>query len=370
MKIIDVQAIPLTVTISKRVPILSAPDRMAVVIKVVTDEGVTGVGECYGQVMAPAVCAIVDYSLKPLLLGQDPTNIERLWQRMYRGTFYYGREGIVMCAISGVEIALCDLVGRWRNIPVYQMLGGRYQDKVRAYASLPRYDTPEEVAEACARCVDQGYSAIKLHQIDVPSAKAARDAVGDQVDIMVDANCPWSPRQAIEMAKRFQEHNIFWLEEPVWPGNDYDGVARVKAAVDTPIAAGENEYGLIGFKEMITRSVVDIVQPSVCKTGGILESKKIYALANAWNLSVSPHCYYYGPGMAATIHLAMSSKECLFIETPAISPEEELLAEPLRPSAGYWEVSDKAGLGVDLNEEAIARYRFRGGVSDIPFWAR
>jgi L-alanine-DL-glutamate epimerase-like enolase superfamily enzyme len=369
MKIVDLKAFPLSLPIKKGSLPIPVASKTVVVVKVFTDEGITGIGEPSAAFRtAPGVVSIIEHSLKPFLVGKDPLKVERLWNEMYRVTFYYGRKGIAICAISGIEQALWDIVGKARSIPVYQMLGGISQDKVKAYASLYRYDNTDHLASALSECLLKGYQAVKLHQDDALSVKLARQIVGDKIDLMVDVNAAWDPRKAIDMAKKFQEYGLTWLEEPVWPGDDYEGLSIVRAAVDTPIALGENEYTLLGFKEVVTKRAADIIQPCVSKIG-ISQAKKVLALTHSWNLLVSPHCFCLGPAFPATLHLTISDQQCLFMETPIAPLEAELFTEPLKPINGYWEIPDKPGWGVEIDEKTLSKYPYTGE-DTIPMWCR
>ena len=367
MKIKDVKAFPLTVPFKKGVLSAHGASKIIVVVKIFTDEGITGIGEpCAAFRTAPAIASLVEHSLKPYLVGQSPLEVERIWSDMYRGTFNFGRKGLAICAMSGIEQALWDIVGKAYDIPVYQMLGGASKKRLQGYASLYRYINTKDLIRALEECLRQGYSAIKLHQNDVESVKSAREVVGDDIELMLDVNCAWHTREAVEMAKRFQEYGISWLEEPVWPGDDYEGLAAVRAAVDVPIALGENEYALFGFKDIAMKGAADIIQPSVAKIG-IGQGKQALTMAHTWNLSVSPQCFYLGPALAATLHLAVSDPSCLFMETLIDPLEEELFIEPLKPRDGTWEIPDRPGLGVEINDVVMAKYPYTG-TDTMPFW--
>jgi L-alanine-DL-glutamate epimerase-like enolase superfamily enzyme len=229
---------------------------------------------------------------------------------------------------------------------------------MRAYASLLRYERPEEVVEVAHEYLEQGFTALKLHQTDVESVRAVRKAVGDKVDLMLDVNCAWNPIEARRKIREFDDYTLQWIEEPVWPPEDYRGLAEVAAAVEVPIAAGENESTCFGFRELILQRSVDIVQPSLCKVGGLLEGKKICHLASTWNLPVAPHVFWLGAGMAAAVHLVASTPGCLFVEYPAVKLEAEFLIGPPRAQDGFLEISNRPGLGVELNEEVIKHYPY------------
>jgi len=361
MRITDIKAIPLAIpqlVYEVALP-ASREDFPHVLVKISTDEGITGYGEAW-RLPPHAVSTFVEEVLKPLLVGENPMNIESLWDRMYHITFRYGRKGLTLHAISGVEMALWDIIGKYRKIPVYEMIGGLCRDRIKAYASLPRYQAPEEVAKVAFRCAEEGYPAIKLHQRDMESVKAVRQAVGYDMTLMMDVNGAWTPRESVEKAKELEEYGLLWLEEPVSPMDDYDGLAYVREKSNILIASGENEYTRYGFKELIIKGAADVVQPDVTKTGGILECRKIFTLAEAWNLQVATHTMTYGPGIAATLHLCLSNVRSEYIEIRPIPLEAYFIQPSLRPEKGYITVPDKPGLGFEIDEEVVKRYPYTG----------
>ena len=360
MKITAIEAICLAIPMKPLDPPSpwTTATRKQIIVRVRTDAGLTGVGEAFAYGAPLAVCNVIEESLAPLLIGQDPLKIEYLADLMHRGTMIYGRRGLAMFAISGVDIALWDLLGKALNAPVHALLGGATRPTLPVYASLMRYDSPKDVAGACKGFVAQGFTMLKLHQTDVASVRAAREAVGPSVDLMLDVNCPWTPAEAIGMARALAPYRLFWFEEPVWPPEDYTGLAEVARATDTPIALGENESTLYGFREIVEHRAGDILQPSITKVGGITEFKKIAALAQAANLPIAPHSFYFGPGLAATLHLAATFGGAMPVEFPTGEHETSFLAHPIRAVDGHVEVPSGPGLGVEINEEAIRRHPY------------
>ena len=361
MKITGVRAIPLAVPIRELAPVASSWSARAskqILVEVRTDNGLVGWGEAFAYGVPLAVCTVIEDGLAPIVLGQDPTEIEALVDRMHRALMIWGRRGLAMMAVSGIELALWDLAGKARGVPVYTLLGGLVQRSVRAYASLPRYEAPADVARAAAAMAEQGFTAIKLHQIDVPSVATAREAVGAGVELMLDTNCPWTVEEAIRMARRLAPFALRWLEEPVWPPEDYAGLARVRAATATSIACGENEATVFGFREIIRAGAADVVQPSVTKVGGLLELKKIATLAAAANVTLVPHSFYFGPGLAATVHAIASTPAVPYIEFPSGELAPSLSRAPVRCSNGLVSVEDRPGLGADPDPDVIARHPY------------
>ncbi len=327
-----------------------------VLVRVSTDEGLIGWGECFAYGAPLAVCNIVEEALAPLVVGQDPTRIEHLTRSLHQALMIWGRRGLGMFAISGVELALWDVVGKARQMPVYELLGGLVQPSVRAYASLLRYPSPSDVGRAVAAMAARGYTAVKLHQVDVESVAVAREAVGDSLEIMLDTNCPWSVEEAIQIGRRLERYDLRWLEEPVWPPEDYAGLARVRAAVRIPIASGENDATVQGFAVLLSAGAADIVQPSMTKVGGVGEMKKIAALAATANVTLVPHSFYFGPGLAATLHVVASTAGIPYVEFPPGELEAPLLADPIPWAEGMVSISNRPGLGADPLPDVLARY--------------
>ena len=370
MKITEVRAIPLAIPLRPTTPPSDWAAGIAkqILVRVTTDEGAVGWGECFAYGAPLAVCNVVDDALAPMLVGQDPEQIEHLTQMMHRALMIWGRRGLAMFAVSGVELALWDLAGKARGVPVYQLLGGLCHSRVRVYASLLRYTSPAEVRQAVTVMRARGFAAIKLHQTEVESVAAAREAAGDDVELMLDTNCPWSVEDAIRTARRLEGYDVRWLEEPVWPPEDYAALARVRAAVDVPIACGENESTVHAFQQIIAAGAADIVQPSVTKVGGLGEMKKIAALAAAANVTFIPHSFYFGPGLAATVQLIAATPGPTYLEYPPGELEAPLLAEPIRSAAGSTvTVAVRPGLGADPNPDVFSRYPF-GRAAARPFY--
>jgi L-alanine-DL-glutamate epimerase-like enolase superfamily enzyme len=339
MKITGVRAIPLAVPIRELAPVASswsARVSKQILVEVRTDGGLTGWGEAFAYGVPLAVCNIIEDGLAPIVTGQDPTAIEALVDRMHRALMIWGRRGLAMIAVSGVELALWDLTGKARGVPVYALFGGLAQRSVRAYASLPRYETASDVA----------------------SVAAAREAVGDGVELMLDTNCPWTVEEAIRMARRLEPYALRWLEEPVWPPEDYAGLARVRQAITTSIACGENEATVFGFREIMRAGAADVVQPSVTKVGGLLELKKIATVAGAGNVTLVPHSFYFGPGLAATLHAIASTPGIPYIEYPSGELAPSLSRAPIRCVNGMVTIDDRPGLGADPDPDVIARHPY------------
>ena len=369
MKITRVEAMTLTCHLDK--PIMDAtytlPHRSAVLVKVDTDEGLSGIGESAYFGGPPLITkTIIEKELQEYLLGEDPLNIERLWEKMYQRTIKHGRKGAVIASMSGIDIALWDIKARAAGMPLYQLLGGCYQ-QIRAYASAGFYAEGKglkELAAEMASYVKEGFTAVKMkigrnQSEDLARVKAVREAIGDDIDLLVDGNNAYTAYQAIKIARKMEADNIFWLEEPV-PAEDIEGSAQVAAAIDTPLAAGENEFTRYGFRDLILSKAIDIAQPDVTWCGGITEAKKIAAMASAWNIPCVPHSFSSAIALVANLHFSASIPNSMFQEFDRnYNPlRENLLQEPIRINKdGYIELMDKPGLGVELNQSVVKQYR-------------
>ena len=239
--------------------------------------------------------------IAPLLIGRDATDIPGLMQDLQRNLHIFGRNGSVSYGLSGIDIALWDLAGKRTGLPLYQMLGGAPRQHLSAYASLRRYGDAEIVAANARAAVERGYRSIKIHEINLDNIRAVRTAIGPDIRLFLDTNCPWTVEQALANVEALRACDIALFEEPIWPPEDYQGLARVRAA-GAATAAGENIYGLHHFRQLFEAGAVSVVQPSATKVGGVTEMREIMALAEAFGVEVMPHCGYFGPGYLAVLH--------------------------------------------------------------------
>ena len=329
----------------------------ALLVKVTTDAGVTGWGEAFGYNVIPATKAAIDEMLAPMCVGRDPLMIESLMRELQQKLHIFGRGGPVIFGISGIDIALWDIAGKLAGQPVHQLLGGRRLDHLPCYASLIRYSTPKVVAANVERAVAQGFRHIKLHEVEVAPTQAARDAGGDGVDIMLDVNCPWSLREALDMAAKLRPINLRWLEEPVWPPEDYAALAQIRAKGGIPVAAGENAATLLQFQRMFEANAVDFIQPSPIKMGGVSELRKVFTLAAAHNVTVMPHTFYDGPGLLAGLHVNAALGHGSLVEWRYFDLEQRLYGDAAVPREGSITVPLGPGLGMDPDPAVVARYR-------------
>jgi L-alanine-DL-glutamate epimerase-like enolase superfamily enzyme len=329
----------------------------ALLVKVTTDSGITGWGEAFGYNVIPATRAAIDQILAPICIGRDATNIDALMLDLQQKLHIFGRGGPIIYGLSGIDIALWDIAGKAAGLPVHRLLGGCRSQRLECYASLIRYTEPHTVARNVARAVGQGFRHIKLHEIAVAPTQAARDAAGDEVGIMLDVNCPWSVREALDMARELEPVNLRWLEEPVWPPEDVAGLAQVRAFGGIPVAAGENAATLHQYQQLLEAGAVDFLQPSPIKMGGITELRKVYALAAAQQVTVMPHSFYDGPGFLAGVHVNAALGHGSLVEWRYFDLEGRLYGSAGVPVNGSIEVPQGPGLGLDPDPEVIRRYR-------------
>lgn len=330
-----------------------------IMVEITTDDGITGYGEAFGYGVPQAVAAVINHTLRPLLIGSDPRDINSLSERMFRQTHIYGRYGITTFAISGVDIALWDLAGKSANLPLYQLLGGRSidKDKVPAYASLVRYNNQNDLKAAILHAYSAGYDMLKLHQLDLESLKTARLATGDETRLTMDVNCAWNLEEAIEQARKFAPYRLFWLEEPIYPPEDFRNLARLSQLSGTPLASGENACTIFQFHEMLETGAARFIQPSAIKVGGITEWRKINTLAEVHNVRINPHSPYFGPGLLATAHLIAASPQADFLEYLYVNLETSVFKDPPRFDRGYMHLPQGPGLGLEIDPAVLKYYR-------------
>lgn len=348
--------------------------RNATLVRVWTNKGIHGIGEVGEDAAVPqSVSSIIDEHFAPMLIGEDPFQVERLWKKMYVRSLHWGRKGLAIKVISGLEIALWDIMGKSLNKPVHELLGGLCREKIRVYASAGMSQTDEGIKEEVLEYKDNGYTAIKMRiGVDIPTdiakVTAAREALGDQVELMVDAGQSyvdqgWDFNMALRVARQLEKLNLSWLEEP-FACDQIEDYVRLAQEVDIPIAAGENEYTKYGFKELIVRRAIDIVQPDATRSGGILESKKICAIADAFNLRVAPHIFTSGVSLMANLHVIASTPNAIIMEFDrTLNPlRDSFLVQPLVYENGFVKVPEGiVGLGVNLTDEIIEKFAFIPG---------
>jgi galactonate dehydratase len=349
-------------------------------IKLVTDDGIEGIGEWstahVGREGAQA--GLIEALAQRFVIGSNPFDIELLWQRIYATDHDYRHPGLSSTpALSAIEMACWDIVGKALGQPVYNLLGGRYHEKLRAYAYMPTqgiWESPEKAGEIAAQLVEEGNTACKLDPFmplfpvprDVPLKtikhvarifECIRDAVGDELEIGIGTHGQFTTYCAIRVAKVLEQYEPFWFEEPVSPEN-VDEMARVAAHTSIPIATGERLLTKYEFADLLNKQAAQIIQLDVAHCGGILESKKIAGMAEAHYAMIAPHMYCGPVAAAAALQLGTCSPNFLIQEYNATALHSELLKEPIQFEQGYITPPSGPGLGVELDEDAVAEHLY------------
>jgi L-alanine-DL-glutamate epimerase-like enolase superfamily enzyme len=349
----------------------SAKRRDELLVFVHTDEGITGLGSSYHAHAALAVKAAVDTKVAPALIGANPLDIGIIWEKLFYGTVYIGSAGVQ--ALAGIDIALWDILGKLTGQPVARLLGGGGVETVTAYVgcmSLGFKDEGELVEEA-QHYVSQGYRALKIRggagvRQDMRAMHAVRNAVGDAIDLMIDVNARYSWPEALDLSRRLQEVNTFWLEDPFDFSipNHHDDVGKLRSFGLTPLASGGNVYSRFDYRNLLERGGVDFLTPDVVKSGGFSESLKMAHMASAYDCIVAPHTLN-GLGQVANVHFAAAIPGHVrgHVEWDPTSPNplrDELLSNPVRVENGLLHVPQGPGLGTDINPDALKRLRSDG----------
>ena len=331
-------------------------DRMEILlVKVETEDGLVGWGEAFGHAAIPTTKAAIDTIIAPLLVGREAGDIQGLTRQILHATHLLGRNGSVVYGFSGVEIALWDILGKRAGMPLWRLLGGARRGPLPAYASLLSYGGDLQlVAKNTAEARAAGYRHIKLHELTREAVLAAQQAAPD-AEIMLDVNCAWSPAEARAMAASLADDGLLWLEEPVWPPEDTQGLASLRLH-GIPVSAGENTAGLFGFRALIEAGAIDIAQPSVTKVGGIGEMIRVIHLCEAQGIEVAPHSPYFGPGFLATLHIAAALIPKPLVEVLWVEMEANPFDPWVRPRDGHLAIPDAPGLGCDPDPAILMRY--------------
>jgi D-galactarolactone cycloisomerase len=370
MKITDVKTIRLRATIPTAGQVFSRSgvrnSRSTTLVQVDTDEGISGIGSASGN--GELIEVIVGKVLKPLLIGMDPTQIEEVWDKAYvrGGHKEFGTRGVGVVALSGVDIALWDILGKVRGAPLYQLLGGKCRDKVPVYATALYPEEPAKVAKRARTFAEQGFHGVKIKvgfdlDQDIQIVRAVRDELGKDFVVMTDANQGYTVDVALKASEAFAACGAFWLEEPLFV-EDIAGHAVLREKGKTPIAVGENLNTCYAFENFVVRGAVDFLQPDVARAGGITEVRKIAAMAAEHHVPLSFHTWGDGIALAASVHLSAALKECIVMELDyTYNPlRAELLREPLEVENGFLVPPDKPGLGVELDSKAVEKFAFAG----------
>ena len=324
-------------------------------VKVDTDEGVTGWGEAFAYKLRDATRAALESTVIPRYVGRDPAQIAELALTILR-EFRNSKSGPLTFALSAIDIALWDILGKTVGLPLHQIVGGSGKKTLPTYASLLRFADPHVAAAGVAAIAERGYRHIKLHEDTFDPVAAARKEIGDSVSLMLDVSSAWSVRQAIVEAERLKDLNLVWLEEPTWPPEDYRALARVAGVSRLALAAGENVNSLYDFRVLCETAGLTFVQPSVAKIGGITEMRKALAIAEAHNLATVPHSYYLGPGLLASLHLIAARPEEILVEHAIFDIEAHPYAGALDVKSGAISVPQGHGVGPPPDANFLKRY--------------
>jgi D-galactarolactone cycloisomerase len=346
--------------------------RQAAFVEIQTEDGLSGIGPCsFGSASLDlrAAASMIDHAIAPMLIGEDAHRIDYLWDKVYYGSIVrvLGHRGIGVALLSGIDIALWDLKGKALNAPLYQLLGGAVHTPVPAYASSIYWAPAEEAAELARGYVAEGFRAVKLKigredvRADIASLAAIRDAVSDDVDILVDANQCYTARLALRVGRELEQHGVLFFEEPL-PIDDVAGHKLLAERLDLRIATGENMYTRYGFLPFVEAGAIHVVQADASRTGGISEARRIFDLAAAFHLEAAPHTFSDALTVAASLHLVAASPNAFILEYDSTyNPlQTELVANPLVVRDGTVELPDGPGIGVEVDWEWVAAHPYNG----------
>jgi D-galactarolactone cycloisomerase len=370
MKITDIKTIRLRAMVPVEGQVFSRSgirnSRSATLVQIETDEGITGIGSCSGN--GELIEVIIDKVLTPLLIGMDPTEIDAIWDKAYfrGGHKEFGTRGVGVVTMSGIDIALWDILGKVRGVPLHNLLGGKVREKVPVYATALYPEEPSKVAKRARGFAEQGFHGVKIKvgfdlDQDIRIVRAVRQELGKDFVVMTDANQGYTLDVALKATDAFADCGAYWLEEPLFV-EDIEGHAILRERGKTPVAVGENLNMCYAFENFIVRGAVDFIQPDVARAGGITEIRKITGMAAKHKVPVSFHTWGDGVALAASVHLAAALQECIVMELDYTynSLREELLREPVKFENGYLIPLEKPGLGVELDQQALQKFAFSG----------
>jgi len=352
--------------------------RSATLVEVLTDEGITGWGEAFAQGLEPPEIAatVIDKALKPLVIGADPLDTEVLWHRMYHMTRDYGRKGSVVAGISAVDIALWDIAGKFHQVPVYKLLGGAFRTKVQPYATgfyrIKGQGEAKRLGDEAVRHFENGFSLMKVklgYGVDDDIAcmkEVGRVVQGKAITLMVDTNHAYGRAEALRLGRELEKYDLRWYEEPVVP-EDVDGYVEIRQKLSMPIAGGENEHTLYGFREFLGAGAVDVAQPDLGSCGGISAGRHIVALAQSHGIQVNPHVWGSAIAQAASLQLIAAlpvAHHSLFALEPILEYDrsthpfrQHLITEPIQQMNGWVEIPSGPGLGVEVDRAILGKFR-------------
>ncbi len=384
MKIIDVKTHVLRYDLKEELGYAQGffDNRTCHIVEVITDQGITGIGEVFGPGnIALGNSAIIENVLKPIIIGSNPLDHEVIWHKTYNALRTHGQKGMPIQCLSGIDIALWDLVGKFFQKPLYVLLGGKFREKIKVYGYgmlFRKVPNLEKVfADEALKIKNMGFKAMKMKigispEKDISLVRAVKEAIGDDIQLMVDADNAYTSTTAIPLGLKLDNMNVYWFEEPVSP-EDHDGYREIKLALNTPVAGGEREFTRWGFRGLISNRCLDILQPEVCGCGGISEFRKIVAMALTWGIPIIPHVWGSAISVAVNLHLVASLPDfpgSLYPVEPMLEYDttpnifrEELAVEPLNvldrvgSTSGYVGIPEKPGIGIEMNKKIIDKYK-------------
>jgi D-galactarolactone cycloisomerase len=374
MKIVRVEGVPVRLPFKQLGPPIMAFGRPLtaiefVLIVVETEDGTVGYGETpWGPWRT--IKTIVDDFIAPAVVGRDASDIPATMHELQKLVYVVGRYGLTMFAVSGLDTALWDIAGKRAGVPLYRLFGGTRR-KLPGYSSLwVRYkktgawswesEDPDVLAERTRAAVAAGYRYIKLHGTAESDLRIARDNAGSDVRMMIDASCRWTPAQAREAALKLRQFDPYWLEEPIFPPEDFGSLARLQVETGVPIAAGENACTAYEFAAMFAARAVTYAQPNVNRVGGVTELRKVATLAEQHGVELCPHSFIFGPGFLATLHLLSAQPRGGLVEKAGLPLEVTLYGSAAEPVDGHFEAPDGPGLGCEPDPDVLKECRIQG----------
>lgn len=371
MRITDIEAI---VVRQEQIELIGDGSQDTAVILVHTDEGITGIGEVDSspylvkEMIDMPASHMACMGLKEILIGEDIFDTERLWLKMYEKSLYYGRRGVAIHAMSGIDMAIHDAIGKKLGLPVSKLLGGTFRTEIEAYCSVLMPDSEEEIKALAAKHMQSGYKGLKLgwgalgksYSRDLKLVQYARKALGDEAFLMIDIGMMWRDvKEAVKTAKEMENYSVYWIEEPFHPDN-LDAYARLRAAVNTRIAGGEEVGTIHEYRDLLERNCVDVVQPDLSRCGGFTVARKLTDLAGLHNVKIVPHAFKTNILMAATLQYIASLPEAWVLE---FCEQDTVLRQKLTnpifqvDGNGKVQIPQKPGLGVEIDREVLDYYR-------------
>ncbi len=360
-----------------------------VLLKITTDDGVEGIGECYGiPVSGDIACRMVEDTFHRFIAGEDPHNVETMFRKVYSAGFTQRPDLSMMGVFSGIEIAVWDILGKAHDQPIYNLLGGRFHPRIRSYTYIypdvlegenagDVYHDGEAAARAALKYLEMGFTALKQdpagpysfqggRELSLPelarcehNVKCLREAVGDRADILFGTHGQMTTSSAIRLARRLEKYDPLWFEEPC-PPDQMEAIGRVAQATSIPVATGERLTTKMEFHQAL-KNGVSILQPDIGRSGGLWETKKIATAAELYNAQIAPHIYCGPVAHAAAAHLSFTCPNFLILETIQTDFHNAIVKKPLEWNEGYFEAPKEPGLGIELNEDVILAHPYRSG---------